>query len=296
MNDDPVLINFAPTGMLPTRAMTPHVPLRAAEIIREVREAAELGITVVHLHARDEADVPSSDPRLYAEIIAGIRETCPDLVLCVSLSGRDIQDPLVRAAPLGLDGRLKPDMGSLTLSSLNFTRQASPNAPKTIQYLAERMLDLGIMPELEVFDLGMINYAHYLIGKRLLFPPFYFNVLLGNVASAQCDLMHAGLLLRELPSENLWALGGIGHDQLSACALAVASGGGVRVGLEDNLFLDRDRRILAKNIELLRRVHVLAELFGRSIMTSTEFRHRMMLRSPSEGYGRAPNTRPPGHD
>jgi 3-keto-5-aminohexanoate cleavage enzyme len=290
MNDTPLVINFAPTGMVPTRAMTPHVPLRPVEVIREVREANQLGITVVHLHGRDGDDLPSSDPDHFAEMIGGIRETCPDLVLCVSLSGRIVTDSIKRAAPLSLKGKYKPDMGSLTLSSLNFSTGASTNEPATIQYLASRMLELGIMPELEVFDLGMVNYARYLIEKGFLRSPFYFNIILGNVASAQCDLAHAGILVRELPPESLWAFGGIGSQQLTACGLAVASGGGVRVGLEDNIYMDRSRCVLATNFELLSRVHTLARLFNRAVMTPQEFRARMQLRSGSEGFGREPTS------
>ena len=286
VGNEPLVINFAPTGLMPTRMMSPHVPLRPMEIIRDVCDAAQLGITIAHLHARNEEGAHSTCAELYREIIVGIRAACPDLVLCVSLSGRHVTDPQLRARPLRLSGDCKPDMGSLTLSSMNFSRHASRNAPDDIRFLCEEMLEHGIMPELEVFDLGMMNYARYLRERQLLRPPYYFNIILGNVASAQCDLLHAGTLLRDLPAESLWAFGGIGTQQLHASALAIAAGGGVRIGLEDNLFLDNDRRVLATNMQLLERVHQVAQMFGRPVMTPLEFRARMRLRTPPAGYGR----------
>ena len=105
------------------------------------------------------------------------------------------------AEVLDLDDDAKPDMASLTLSSLNFNKITSVNSPDMIQRLASRMLERGIKPELEVFDFGMINYANYLIRKELIKPPYYFNIILGNIACAQATPLHAGLMLNDLPEE-----------------------------------------------------------------------------------------------
>src|SRR6185295_125809 len=110
-----------------------------------------------HLHARDEHDRPTHSKDVYARIIAGIREQRPDLVLCVSCSGRRAPEFAPRAEVLDLDGDLAPDMASLSLSSLNFSRQASVNAPDVVVALAERMGERGIRPEVEIFDLGMVS-------------------------------------------------------------------------------------------------------------------------------------------
>ena len=169
-----LIVNFTPTGMIPVKKMTPHAPVSVNEIVEDVHRAWETGITVVHLHARDEAtEEPRSDADIYGRIIEGIRGFSQDLVLCVSLSGRLVKDAERRAEPLQLDDNLKPDMGSLTLGSMNFSRQASANDPDTIQRLAEIIQGCGVKPELEVFDSGMINYARYLARKRLIEPPFY---------------------------------------------------------------------------------------------------------------------------
>jgi 3-keto-5-aminohexanoate cleavage enzyme len=285
------IVNFAPTGMVATKRMTPHVPVRIEEIVEEVHAAYEAGITIVHLHARDEAtEEPSCSKELYAQLIEGIRTFAKDLVICVSLSGRTFSEFTKRASPLELDGEIKPDMGSLTLSSMNFARSASVNEPNMIQALAKAMLERGVLPELEVFDLGMINYAKYLESKGLLQPPHYFNILLGNIAGAQGDLLSTGLMVRDLPAQSLWSIGGIGDAQLTGNMLALASGGGVRVGVEDNIWYDRGRRSLARNIDLLERVHRMAEAMERRFMQPAEFRRLMGLQPGNGCYGRRPET------
>lgn len=164
---DKVVINFTPTGMIPTKRMTPQVPVSVTEIIEDVHQATELGITLVHLHARDaQTEEPTHKKEVYGEIIEGIRKYAPELVICVSLSGRNVSELELRADPLNLEGHLKPDLGSLTFSSLNFANSASRNSPRMVQNLAARMKEKGIVPELEVFDNGMVNYSKYLIKKN----------------------------------------------------------------------------------------------------------------------------------
>lgn len=285
-NQGAFVVNFTPTGMVASHEHNPHVPIHPDQIIRDVQEAVALGITMVHLHARNPDGSPSHDPNLYAEIIDGVRGFAPDLVICVSLSGRAHSDFETRSAPLSLDGRLKPDMGSLTLSSLNFSRQASMNAPDMIKLLAGEMLSKGVVPELEVFDGGMINYARYLIGRGIVEPPCYFNLILGNVAGVQADPLSLGTMLAQLPNPCLWSVGGIGAAQGPASLLGLASGGGVRIGLEDNLYLDASRTRLASNRDLLLRIHEIAERIGRRVMTAAEFRSRMGLLPGRGRYGR----------
>jgi 3-keto-5-aminohexanoate cleavage enzyme len=154
---------------------------------------------------------------------------------------------------------------------LNFSWDVSLNSPEMIQRLAEAMARHGVVPELECFDHGMINVAKYLAGKGVLMPPFYFNVLVGNIATAQADLTQVASLVHNLPPDGLWSLGGIGHAQLRANALAIVEGGGVRVGLEDNVWFDAERTQLATNTSLLRRIHALASVFGRRPMAPAAF-------------------------
>jgi uncharacterized protein (DUF849 family) len=282
-----LIIDFTPTGMIPTKGMTPKVPISISEIVEDVHAAWELGITKVHLHARDQqTGEPTYRKEVYASMIEGIRKFAPHLVICVSLSGRTFNRFEERSEALGLVGDLKPDMGSLTLSSLNFNKVASVNTPDMIQDLAAKMKNLGIVPELEAFDAGMINFAKYLIKKELLIPPYYFNLLFGNIACAQADIMYAGIMIRDLPENSLWSIAGIGEHQLMMNSVSVAIGGGVRVGLEDNIWYDSTRSKLAGNIDLIKRIHVLAEANDRKIMSSEEFRQKMKMESGDGKYGR----------
>lgn len=282
-----LIINFTPTGMIPTKEMTHHAPITPDEIIEDIHRAVDIGITMVHLHARDAATGKSTyRAKVYGEIIAGIRSYSKDLIVCVSLSGRDISEFEKRAEPLQLEGDLKPDMGSLTLSSLNFNRVASVNSPETIQMLANEMKSRGILAELEAFDAGMINYAKYLERKGILEPPHYFNLLLGNIACAQADLLHVGIMVRDLPENSYWALAGIGNYQLMMNSVAIVSGGGVRVGLEDNIWFDKARTKLATNSDLLRRIHRLAEASERKVMSPGKLRELLNLQPGNGKYGR----------
>ena len=288
--DESFVLNFAPTGMIPRRSHNPNLPVDPDEIARDVEQAVKLGITVVHLHARNADESPSCDASVYADIVRRIRTFAPDLVVCLSLSGRYKQEFEARAAPLTLTGSLKPDMASLTLSSLNFSRDASVNAPDMVERLAVEMLRRGIMPELEVFDGGMINYARLLIGRDLLQPPLYFNLILGNPASAQADPLTLGTMMAQLPAPCLWSVGGIGRAQTLAAVLGLAAGGGVRVGLEDNLFFDSARKRFASNAELLERVLDVAGKLGRRAMKPSEFRSRMNLYPGNGDHGRPART------
>ncbi len=282
-----LIINFTPTGMIPTKKMTSYVPISVSEIVEDVHRATEIGITSVHLHARDAiSGEPSYKKEIYAEIIDGIRKFDPYLAVCVSLSGRNFNEFEFRSDPLLLEGWLKPDFASLTLSSLNFNATASINSPTMVQDLATLMKEKGIVPELEAFDIGMINYAKYLEKKQLIAAPYYFNLLFGNIACAQADLLHIGTMIRDLPDNSYFALAGIGNDQLMLNSLAIAIGAGVRVGLEDNIWYDASRTKLASNVDLLKRVHIIAEANGRAVMSSKEFREVMSLEAGNGKYGR----------
>ncbi len=283
-----IIVNFTPTGMIPTRAMTPHVPISVNEIVEDVLRATEIGITAVHLHARDEAtgNVAYS-AEIYGEIIERIRKYSRDLVIGVSTSGRRFTQFNQRAECLCLSGGQKPDMGSLTLSSVNFNKQASVNSPDMIRRLAEEMAERGILPELEAFDVGMINYAKYLIARGVLQPPYYFNLILGNVACAQADMLHVGVMIRDLPPDSFWSLAGVGNSQLMMNSLAVALGAGVRVGLEDNIWFDRKRTRLATNAELLERVRDLIHSNEHQVMSPRTFRRLLHLEDGNNKYGRS---------
>jgi len=274
------IFNFTPTGMIPTKDMTQHVPVSPVEIIEQVLEVLPLGINMVHLHARDpQTGKPTYKKEVYSEIIEGIKRKTKGLIIGVSTSGRTYKTFKERSECLDIDGDLRPDFASLTLSSLNFNKVASINEPEMIQSLAKKMLNKNIRPELEAFDLGMINYAKYLITKKLIKPPFYFNLLLGNIACAQADMKHLGLMVSELPENSIWATAGIGNSQLKMNVLSIVSEGGVRIGLEDNIWFDEERTALATNYSLIKRIVEIANVIGYRPYTIQEARNLLELDS-----------------
>ncbi len=274
MTNHQLELNLAPNGMIPTRDLTPWVPITPAEVAQEALEAAELGVTMVHLHARDPATgEPSSDPDLYAEIISTIRQYNRSLIVGISTSGRNVTDFEGRSACLDLAGDARPDFASLTLSSLNFPKQASMNAPDMVAGLLAKMNSNGIRPELEVFDLGMVNYAHYLIKQGLLKPPYYFNILLGNIAGAQADLISLGLMVEKLPPGAIWSVAGIGDCQLNANVMGLAAGGGVRIGIEDNFYANAERKSLISNKEQISRILSVSSTMGLKPYSHFEARY-----------------------
>ncbi len=273
------IINLACTGLVPTKAMNPHIPLTHHEIVDDVARCLELGVQMVHLHARSEDGGHTGDPEPYGRLIEAIRQLPggKNAVLCVTTSGRQDVSFESRARVLDLDGQMKPDMASLTPGSLNFLQQASINAPKTIRSLAQRMLERGIRPELEVFDLGMANFIRVLAKEGLLEPPFYANLFLGNIAGAQVEDLHLAALRSPLPPDAVVSVAGIGRGQLPANMLGLLFTDGVRIGLEDNLWLDSARTKPATNLTLTQRIQRIADELERPLASRSTVRAMLGL-------------------
>ena len=280
-NPEPLIINLAPTGMVPTKAQSPAVPLSVEEILQDVARCADLGIAMVHVHARDAQGHPTHRADHFAPIVEGIREIDPELVVCVTCSGRRVPEIERRAEVLDLTGQAKPDMASLTLGSNNFHREPSVNSPEVIAELARRMSERGIVPELEVFEPGMVHYGRYLAGKGLIPEPSYVNVLLGNPGTSPLLPSALAAFHALIPESWTWALAGIGRAQLDAALVAMGFGGHVRVGLEDNIWRDRGRTQPAGNPDLVERVVRLAETVERPLATPREVRERLGLARPA---------------
>jgi 3-keto-5-aminohexanoate cleavage enzyme len=270
----PLIINLAGTGMVPTKADNPAVPITPQEIAADCARCYALGVSVFHLHARDESGAPTWQPEVYRRIVEGVRARCPDAVICVSTSGRNFKRFEERSAVLDLAGDARPDMASLTLGSLNFPSQASVNEPAMIRALADKMTERGILPELEAFDFGMVDYAKFLIERQVLRPPYYFNFLLGSLGTLSATPFHLSALVMGLPAAaaTTWAGAGIGRYQFFVNSLAIAMGGHVRVGLEDNLFLDAGKEQPASNPALVERLVRVAAAVGRPVATPRQAR------------------------
>jgi 3-keto-5-aminohexanoate cleavage enzyme len=274
---DPLIINAALTGMVPMRKDSPHVPIVPDEIIRDVKRCRDAGATIVHLHAREPNGEPTYKKEVYAEIFAGVREECPELLISGSCSGRLHGEFWQRSEMLQLD----PDLGSLTLGSLNFAKQASVNAPDMVKGLALEMKNRGIIPEMEIFDLGMCDFANYLVNKEIIVGPLYANILLGSLGTLSATPDNLCAVVRALPPGTTWAATGVGRFQLEVNSLAVAMGGHVRVGLEDAIYYDWKSKELATNAGLIDRAVKLTHAMGREIATPEQTHKIMGIETPS---------------
>ena len=265
--EDKKIINFAPTGTQTTKENS-LAPLEINKIIEEVHHAYELGISIVHIHARDNSleFKNTYKKEYYSDIIEGIKKNCRDLIICVSLTGRNFPELEKRSEVL----QLCPDMGSLTMSSLNFPTGASVNEPGMILSLINEMEKYGVMPEIECFDAGMINYANHLISKGILKQPHYINVILGNIFNAQSDIHSISSIKSIIPKNAKVCFGGIGKQQLRSNIYGLLEADGIRIGLEDNLYLSGKEK--ATNIQLLKRIKGVMHEMGIEILQSKELR------------------------
>jgi uncharacterized protein (DUF849 family) len=260
------IINFTPTGTQTNRSNS-FAPLLPDEIIEVVHQANEIGISIVHLHARDEVTLENTyKKKVYQKSIEGIKKYCPELIICVSLTGRNFPELEKRAEVL----QLFPDMGSLTMSSLNFPSGASVNQPEMILSLISEMDKYGVQPEIECFDSGMLNYTNYLISKKILNPPYHINIILGNIYNAQCNFSTLSSMKSEIPSNSFVCVGGIGSQQLKSTVYGLLDFDGIRVGLEDNLYFKEKEK--TTNIELLKRTHRIMEELNLVHYSSNELR------------------------
>jgi 3-keto-5-aminohexanoate cleavage enzyme len=264
-----LIINAAITGMVPMPADNASLPVAPDQIVAEAVRCHNAGAAIIHVHARDASARPTWQPDIYRAIIHGIRAACPGLLISGSTSGRLWPEFDKRAAVL----ECQPDFGSLTPGSLNFAKSASVNEPEMIVRLATAMQQRGIMPELEFFDLGMIDFVRdHLIPRGIVSTPCYANILLGSRGTAAASPRNLVTLVEALPPQTTWSVAGIGRHQFPMNALAVTMGGHVRVGLEDNLWMDPDRRDPATNARLIERVVRLAQAAGRDPASPAEAR------------------------
>ena len=264
------IINFCPTGTQSSKENS-LAPIHVNEVIDDVLKCAEVGITIAHIHARDEEGKNTYKKEYFQKIIEGIKKHQPDLLISASLSGRYFQERNYRAEVLSL----KPDFGSLTMSSLNFPTSASVNDPETITWLIQEMEKFGVIPEIECFDAGMLKYTNHLQQTGVFKKPLYINVILGNLFNADADASSIATIQKNIPADSICCFGGIGKQQLKANVVGLLEADGVRVGLEDNFYYEEKTK--ATNIELVKRIHRIATELNFEIMDAKTLR--------SLGYG-----------
>lgn len=272
------IINIALTGMIPTKELNPSIPLTPEEIAEDADIAVKLGASIIHVHARDDKGVPTWKKEIYAEIINRIREKHPKVIITVSTSGRNWPEFEKRAEVLELDSDLKPDMATLTMGSMNFINTASINSPEMIEKLATVMQENGIKPEFEIFEPGMLHKANFMLERGIIKDENpYFNIFLGNLGTAPLEVTNISALLNLLPQNANWAIAGLGKFQLRANVIGLALGGGVRLGLEDNIYFNEEKEELASNKSQLERINKIIDLMNLEISSIEETRGSLGL-------------------
>ena len=273
----PAIITVAITGAVPRKADNPAVPVTPAEQIESTHEAFEAGAALAHIHVRNEDQTPSSDPALFAMVQEGIAKHCPGMIIQFSTGGRG-RDQSLRGKPL----YLKPDMASLATGSVNFPNGIYENHPELIAGMAKEMLERGIKPEVEVFDLSMLYSARRLVDQGLLATPVHVQFVMGIVNAMPVRREILDFLLRELPEilpGATWTAAGVARHQLQVNRWAAELGGHLRTGLEDNLRFDKTR-LAASNAELVALAAEQCEEFGRHPATPAEARALLSLSPP----------------
>jgi 3-keto-5-aminohexanoate cleavage enzyme len=272
-----LLINAALTGMVPTKADNPNVPITIEEIAADARRCVDAGASILHLHVRYPDGRAAYERELNDALFRAVRALCPEVIISGSTSGRVFTEFEQRSQVLDAS----PDMASLTLGSMNFATVPSVNSPQMIRDLARRMKARGVMPELEIFDLGMADYSNYLLQKKEIEGPLYANILLGSLGTLNATPSNLAAVVRALPAGTTWAGAGIGRFQQYVNGLAIAMGGHVRVGLEDNVWMDPETKLEhATNARLIDRVVAVARAHGRDIASCTDARRLLQLGVP----------------
>ena len=288
-----VIVTCAVTGAGDTTGRSKHVPVTPKEVAEAAIEAARAGAAVAHLHVRDpETGKGSRDPRLFKEAVDRVRDSGTDVVinLTAGMGGDWVPDAKDPSMPgpgtdmIGPEERLAhvqecmPEICSLDCGTLNFGDGDNIyiSTPPTLRRMAQLTQEWGVKPELEVFELGHIRFARAMIEEGLIDAPPMFQICLGIPWGADQSVDTMKVMKDHLPAGASWAGFGISRMQMPMAAAAVAMGGNVRVGLEDNLFLDRG--VLATNGQLVTRVIEIIERMGGRAVTPQEARDRLKLR------------------
>ena len=266
---EPCIISVAVTGSVPRKKDNPAVPITIPEQVESTQAAYEAGPALVHVHVRNADESSSSDPEKFAALQEGIRKHCPDIIIQFSTGGRG----------RSLDQRgamlyLKPDMASLATGSVNFPTIVYENPPDFVRHLAQQMLDYGIKPEIEAFDLAMLYNTVDMVNQGLLKPPPHVQFVLGvkHALPARRDILEFEVRkLREMLPDATWTAAGIGRHQLEVNHWALEMGGHVRTGLEDNIRWDRNT-LAESNAQLVKRVAELCARYDRPVATARQAR------------------------
>ena len=292
MNNE-VIVTCAVTGAGDTLGKHPEVPVTPEQISNAAIAAAKAGASVAHIHVRDpETGLGSRDVNLFKEVVERIRDSETDVVINLTAGmggdwvpseenpsmpgpGTDMIGPEERLAHVK---EIHPEICSLDCGTMNFGNgnEIYISPPGYLREMASMIQEWGVKPELEVFELGQIRFAKQMIKEGLINEPPMFQICLGIPWGAEQTVDSMKVMKDELPTNASWASFGIGRMQMPMAAAAVAMGGNVRVGLEDNLYLEKG--VLASNDQLVTRVIEIIQRMGSRVLSPQETRDKLKLK------------------
>ncbi|MGD9302312.1 MAG: 3-keto-5-aminohexanoate cleavage protein [Desulfobacterales bacterium] len=269
-----LIITAAITGSRITREMAPYIPITPEEIVQSAIECRQAGASIVHIHVRDpDTGLGTQNLEIFKQVVEPLREQT-DLVLCLTTSGipgRNIPTE-ERLAPL----ELKPELASFDAGSINLGDGVFMNSPEFLDRAAAEMRTRGIKPELEIFDLGMLITCLRMLDAKKIEPPAHFQLVLGTPWGAPASPKSLIDLHGYIPQEATWSVIGIGRGHLPMSAMALAMGGHIRVGMEDNIYYSKG--IPARsNDQFVQRIVRIAQAYGRDIASPQETRKILKL-------------------
>lgn len=291
--NEKVILTCAVTGAGDTTSINPHVPVTPKEIAESAIKAAKAGATIAHIHVRDpETGKLSHDMNLYRETVERIRESDTDVIINITSGGGGdwipseddpavggegtwMQTPEERHAPIG---ELLPEMCTLDCGSINFGDMLYVSPTDWLRKQAKLVQASGVKPELECFDTGHVRFANQLKKEGLIDGDPLYQFCLGIPWGAEADAETLSYMKNLIPENSRWAAFGIGRMQFPVVAHSILQGGHIRVGLEDNLYLEKGK--LATNEQLVDKAASIVEILGSDIMTPAEARKELNLRTP----------------
>lgn len=268
-----LIITAAICGAEVTKEQNPAVPYTVEEIVREAKSAVDAGAAIVHLHVREDDGTPTQSKARFKECIDAIYEVCPDVIIIPSTGGAVGMSAEERLQPT----ELFPEMATLDCGTCNFGDEVFENTMPMMRDFGKRMIENNIKPEYECFEMGHLDTVLKMAQKgQVPGAPMQFNFVLGVPGCTPATVQNLAWMVNAIPAGSTWTATGIGRHAFTLAAHAIAMGGNVRVGFEDNLNLERG--VLAKsNGELVAKVVRIARELGREIATSAEAREILSL-------------------
>lgn len=266
-----LIITAAISGAEVTKEHNPNIPYTIEEIGREAESAYKAGASIIHLHVREDDGTPTQDKARFKACMDEILKRCPDVIVQPSTGGAVGMTDEERLQPT----ELSPEMATLDCGTCNFGGdEVFVNTENTIKNFGRLMIERGVKPEIEVFDKGMIDYAIKFEKQGFIKNPMHFDFVLGvQMAATVRDL---SFMVDSIPAGSTWTVAGVGRHEMPLAAVGIAMGGHVRVGFEDNIYIEKG--VLAKsNGELVEKVVRIAKELGREIATPDEAREILGL-------------------